>query len=195
MTGRGCRRRISRALALAAAVALSASAAAGCAGADKQGQDTGAAGAKASAGDQDRGLLRFARCMREHGVDFPDPRRDAGGRLVFDAPAGGDPAALQAAQKACQRFVKGGFAGGPSDGPSSAGAPSQAQVQKQLDQAVGFARCMRRHGVRSFPDPKIHGGQVLLDPGPGFDPDDPTRKRAVSRCRGLLDLGGATAGP
>jgi hypothetical protein len=191
MTGRGGRLRSSRALALAAAVALSAAAAVGCGGAGKAAQDTGATSAKASAGDQDRGLLRFARCMREHGVDFPDPRRDASGQLVFDAPAGGD----QAAQKACQRFVKGGFAGGPSDGRSSARAPSQAQVQKQLDQAVRFARCMRRNGVRSFPDPKTQGGQVLLDPGPGFDPNDPTRKRAVSKCRGLLDLGGSTAAP
>ncbi len=195
MTWRGSRSGGSRALATALLIAACAAVAAGCGSAAKDSGATGGASTQAKVSDQDRGLLRFARCMREHGIDFPDPQRDANGQLVFDAPAGGDQAALQAAQKACQKFVKGGFAGGPSDGPAAGGAPSQGQIQKQLDQAVKFARCMRRNGVKTFPDPKMQGGQVLIDPGPGFDPNDPTRKKAVSKCRSLLDLGGSTQAP
>jgi hypothetical protein len=173
------------------AIAVAAFATAGCGGGDGT---TDAGGASPpTAGTQDRQLLQFARCMREHGIDFPDPQRDANGQLVFNAPAGGDPAALQDAQKACQKFIKGGFAGGPSDGPSAGGAPSPAQIQKERDAGVKFARCMRRNGAPKFPDPQIQGGQILIDPGPDFDPNDPAGKRAVAKCRGLLDPGGTAA--
>jgi hypothetical protein len=48
--------------------------------------------------------LRYARCMRSHGVaDFPDPSVPKGGGLFFSAPPGSDSNTpqLQAAQKAC----------------------------------------------------------------------------------------------
>jgi hypothetical protein len=68
-------------------------------------------------------LLKFARCMREHGVNVPDPETN-GGRLslkIQDV----DPSspAFQAAQKACQGLrpkPPGGFKGGPG-GPPDAG--------------------------------------------------------------------------
>src|SRR4029079_11495076 len=49
--------------------------------------------------------LAFAQCMREHGVDMPDPRFDADGRVSImiggpDTPRI-DPDVMQAAQEAC----------------------------------------------------------------------------------------------
>jgi hypothetical protein len=53
-------------------------------------------------------MLKFAQCMRSHGVPkFPDPK--AGGALALGTKAGVDPntPAFQAAQKTCQKLVPG----------------------------------------------------------------------------------------
>jgi hypothetical protein len=63
-------------------------------------------------------MLKFAQCMRSHGVPkFPDPK--AGGALTLGTKAGVDPntPAFQAAQKTCQKLVPGG--------PIVAGSPPQ----------------------------------------------------------------------
>jgi hypothetical protein len=68
--------------------------------------------------------LKFARCMRAHGVDMPDPQADGRG-IRIGGPGkrnGIDPKspAFQAAQKACGRFMPGGKGGpGPSVQSSS----------------------------------------------------------------------------
>src|SRR5262249_20432354 len=57
---------------------------------------------------QQQQMLKFARCMRSHGVPrFPDPK--AGGALVLGTKAGVDPNTpqFQAAQKTCQKLVPG----------------------------------------------------------------------------------------
>jgi hypothetical protein len=51
--------------------------------------------------------LRHARCMREQGIDFPDPRFGAGGRVTVelkgDIPV--DDPRFQAAEKKCSRHL------------------------------------------------------------------------------------------
>ena len=68
--------------------------------------------------------LKFARCMREHGVDVPDPQT-SGGRLSLKI-QGINPSspAFQAAQKACKGLMPkppGGLKGAPG-GPPGAGS-------------------------------------------------------------------------
>lgn len=66
-----------------------------------------------------KNLLKFAKCMRSKGIDFPDPTFDANGRPQFtrDGTAGGaqgqnrDDTQSQAARTACQKEVGGGFGG------------------------------------------------------------------------------------
>jgi hypothetical protein len=76
--------------------------------------------------------LKFARCMRAHGVDIPDPQPNNGGLVIGrsgpgSASGGGqvnpDDPKFEAAQKACMKLlgnVKGGpsteHGGGPGDG-------------------------------------------------------------------------------
>jgi hypothetical protein len=53
-------------------------------------------------------LLEFARCMREHGIDMPDPTFDGGcGGFAFGLPEGVSPddPAFQDAQEACQPIM------------------------------------------------------------------------------------------
>jgi hypothetical protein len=80
-------------------------------------------GGKVSAGQQAadlKALLKFAACMRSHGVPkFPDPQSAGGGVLMKMQPGSGlDPASpvFQAAQKACQKLAPGMFRAGPAPG-------------------------------------------------------------------------------
>jgi hypothetical protein len=73
--------------------------------------------------------LKFAKCMRAHGVDFPDPRF-SGGKIMMEVPGAGggkpnpnDPT-LQAAQRVCQHFMgppPPGAPGGPRGGSTAGG--------------------------------------------------------------------------
>ena len=68
--------------------------------------------------EQDR-ALKFAQCMRDNGVDMPDPDFAGGGiRVTIGVPGGGgitpDSEVFQAAQKAC----------GPLFGPPGTGFSS-----------------------------------------------------------------------
>lgn len=59
-------------------------------------------------------MLAFARCMRDHGIDFPDPQFEGGGVSIQiggpDGPGGIDPTSgtFQAAQTACAKNLPGG---------------------------------------------------------------------------------------
>jgi hypothetical protein len=76
--------------------------------------------------------LKFSQCMREHGIDLPDPQARGGGIVMMkkgpgDAEIDPESPVFQRAQKACQSFMPGGK-GGPvsqssagADGPVSAG--------------------------------------------------------------------------
>jgi hypothetical protein len=72
-------------------------------------------------------MLKFARCMRDHGVDMPDPQFSGGGVSVQVGGSGGtgalDPASqgFKAAQDACGKELPGGgpmVIGGSSSGAS-----------------------------------------------------------------------------
>lgn len=59
---------------------------------------------------------------------------------------------------------------------------------------LGFAECMRSHGVPDFPDPGAGGG-IQIQAGSGIDPFSPAFKRAQSDCRHLLPGGGPPTEP
>ena len=92
--------------------------------------------------------VRFAECMREHGVAaFPDP--DASGELTIDGVANDssvnpDTAAFKQAAGACKDLQPAGFTGHKRN----------ATEQKT---ALEFARCVRDNGVKDFPDPTPDG--------------------------------------
>jgi hypothetical protein len=63
---------------------------------------------------QDR-MLKFATCMREHGVDMPDPEFRGGGGS-FPLPDNADSEEFKAAQEACKQYF------GPPDGAGVEGS-------------------------------------------------------------------------
>lgn len=136
---------------LTAALALTALLAAGC-GSGGDETTTGASAGGSSSTAASGKAVRFAACMREHGVrEFPDP--DASGELTIDAVVNGtsidaDGPAWRQAIAACRELQPAGFTGKKrSDG--------------QQEAALRFAACMREQGVADFPDPEP--GQPLVD--------------------------------
>src|SRR5262245_59341873 len=61
------------------------------------------------------GALKYAKCMRDHGVDMPDPQRVGTGGIKITAKGGpGGNAKMQAAQKDCQKYMRAGGGRAPS---------------------------------------------------------------------------------
>jgi len=117
-----------------ALVAVSALALAAC---GSSSTSSSASGAGTSTG------IKFANCMRSHGVpNFPDPS-GSGGAIQITAGSRINPQspAFQSAQSACQKLLPDG---GPGRGQGS---------EARKEELVKLAECMRAHGLTTFPDP------------------------------------------
>lgn len=117
------------------------------------------------------GWVAFAGCMRTNGVtSYPDP--DSSGRPPKRSlqQLGVSSARFQTAERACRHLLPGG------------GVPPSATERQQVKaQGLAFARCVRAHGVPSFPDPDSTGR--IPDPASvGVDQGSPKFQAANDRC-------------
>ncbi|HWE33026.1 MAG TPA: hypothetical protein VG410_06035 [Solirubrobacteraceae bacterium] len=78
--------------------------------------------------------------------------------------------------------------GSASPGSSTPAASSGAGSSQAQQTGLSFARCMRRHGVPSFPDPGANGGGVDLGNIPGINTSAPAFTAARRDCNGLLPV-------
>jgi hypothetical protein len=105
---------------------------------------SGSRSSTSASGSANSKALAYAECVRSHGVpDFPDPA--SSGR--FDKTTLSQLAArnsqYQTATRTCAHLL-----------PSGAGSTnSEAVVRQEWNGMLNFARCMRAHGVPSWPDP------------------------------------------
>jgi hypothetical protein len=141
------KRRPLAALALIAMVALISA----CGSSAPAGTSTGSSAGNNTAANAQK-AVKFAECMRSHGVSaFPDP--SASGKLTIDGIVNGsslDPnaPAFKQAISACKNLEPAGFTGG-----------KRSHLQQSA--ALKFAQCIRENGVSDFPDPV--NGQPLVD--------------------------------
>lgn len=154
-----------RAARLSAAILTAALALSACGGDD---ETSGAAAPAKASGDP---MLAYARCMREQGVDMPDPKPDANGRFLFKQRRSEDPQQLERANAACEGKMQGAL-------PTTPGDQRQAS-----EQGLRFARCMREHGI-DMPDPTAQGA-IRIRPGDGVDPADPAFQKAEQECASI----------
>lgn len=77
-----------------------------------------------------------------------------------------------------------GSASGSASTHASATNPSESQATRQ---AVSFSRCMRSHGVPSFPDPKANG-QVDFRNIAGVNTSSPAFTTAENACKSFLPV-------
>ncbi|SRR6266498_1032354 len=140
------------------------------------GQPTSTTSANSSK-DFKQAALAFAKCMRQHGIDMPDPQV-SGNAIMQKGPTGVKPddPKFKAAQQACNKLLPNG------------GQPSKPNPQEQ-QQMLKFARCMRQHGI-DMPDPGPNGG-IEINGGPStVKPDDPKFKAAQQACQQYQPKGG-----
>lgn len=174
-------------VATAAVVAALAACSGGSGGGDDVATLTGADGARVTTSttmDPEEAMLAFAECMRDQGVDFPDPSAD--GRLEISVGAA-EADAWQAAEEACEEFR-------PAMQP-----PTAEEIAEIEERERAVNECMREHGY-DLPEPEIRtpgdGGVQVRQQAPeglGFDPEDPEFQAAMRECRdavGADDIGG-----
>lgn len=155
---------------LAAAVALLS----GCSAGDDVGKVASAGGSSASqnakpdGGDSGidqatkDGLLARAKCMREHGVNIPDPEFQGGHVGREKIPDGISEDVLKKASEACDKLVPG---------------MGEHDPAKALDHARAVAKCLRENGLDVADPDETHGLQI------GKPGDDPAVvEKAVKAC-------------
>jgi hypothetical protein len=147
---------------------------AGCGG--NQGSGVATAGSSAAtttpsgpppASDTQQRLRQYAACLRQHGVQVPDP--DQGKSVQLSQT---NQPQVKAAAQACQQYAVG----------TDNGAKSSAGIAQERT----YAACMRQHGVTNFPDPDPDHGLVVPKTvlnAPGY----PAANRA---CAGSLGKNG-----
>ncbi|MFB9678909.1 hypothetical protein [Streptosporangium vulgare] len=132
-----------------------------------------AASAKPSEDPYERGL-KFAQCMRENGVDVPDPEPGKGIMMKFDGSVPQEK--VEAAQQACKQYAPMmGGQGGRVD-------PKRAEALRKV------AQCMRDNGVESYPDPE--GGMVRITSEVGQDPDFVSAQQKCQKELSEAGMGG-----
>jgi len=124
--------------------------------------------------DAEQMRLKWAQCMRDHGIDVPDPSQNGGGLKVQAK----DDQQFQDAMNACKQYA-----------PNGGNGPGKID-QKTLDQLTRFAQCMRDHGI-PMQDPQASGGGVKITAG-GADAVDPSSdqfKQAEQACKQYMPSG------
>jgi hypothetical protein len=146
------------------------------------GDDDG--GGAASAADREsearEAALEYAQCMREHGVDVPDPKFESGGGMTQLGPEEPVPKSkLEEAERACRKYLE------EVEPPEL----SEEEQEEFREAALANARCMREHGIENFPDPTFGedgGAEIRIGPGTGLDPNDPDFQEAQEACQDTL---------
>jgi hypothetical protein len=146
--------------------------------------------------DFQQALLDYTQCLRDNGLDVPDPQFGADGGPQFGGGTGGggrfgdidlNSPEFQAAQEACSGLL----AGVQRQQDPAAQADRQAQL-------LVFAQCMRDEGI-DFPDPQLGtGGRPGFGGGFGnLDFQAPEVQAALEVCRtnlGAFGPGGGAPG-
>ena len=129
--------------------------------------------------------LAFAECMRDEGVDWPDPSTGADGSIdllggqTLAQVAGSSPEATQAAADVCGPLLV-----GASFLPGGGSGTFDAETQ---DAFLEFAMCLREQGLEvSDPDFSSGGNPLVGLFGPGFDPNDPDNAAAIDACSAIF---------
>ncbi|MFJ4406772.1 hypothetical protein [Streptomyces sp. NPDC088910] len=116
--------------------------------------------------------LAFSTCMRDEGIDFPDPGK--GGLAVTESQDASEMAALEKASTKCRGTL--------GDPPPVPGMENKTDEQLQED-ALKSAKCFRDNGV-DVPDP----GKGVI----GLTVPQDAPKDVVAKCAsgGNADMGG-----
>jgi hypothetical protein len=183
------RRRALSATAIAGVLAVALSA---CGSSSTSPTSAAAAAGGTSSSARYEARLNYAKCMRAHGVNLPDPSANGG------PPAGGgdnfrtlrNSPNWQSANQACAAYRAKAFAF------RNITPAQRAQFEQAL---VKFAQCMRAHNI-DIPDPSTStgGGFGIFRQIPDSERQSPTFQTAFQACSSNIPFrrgGGGTGGP
>lgn len=128
---------------------------------------TGDTGAPSS--DPQQAMLDYAECMRDNGIDMPDPEFTEDGGMMMSMGAaegeGPDPEDYEAADDECAHFMEQARSNIEID------PEEQAEMQEEM---LEFAECMREQGI-DMPDPQFdeNGGMTMQIGDPGDEDAGP----------------------
>ncbi len=126
-------------------------------------------------------FVKFAKCLREHGINASSSLAGA-----VRVQSKGAPQQMEAAQNACKRYRPQGLAPNPTP---------QQKVERQ-EAVQKFAKCMREHGIHV--EASASGGGIAIRihsrAGEGPNPESPTFQAAQKACQGLLPFKGHPPG-
>ncbi len=156
--------------------------------------NNGSAATGASSNARYQARLNLAKCLRQHGLNVPDPSPGGGGAFGSGGPPGGfralrDNPNFQSAFQACAKYRRGAF------GFRTLSPSQQAQFQRAL---VKFAECMRAHNI-DIPDPTTGSGggfRIFRQISPS-ERQSPAFQNALKACVTNLPFrrGGPGGGP
>lgn len=161
---------------LASVAVVLALALAGCGGNDDE-QDSGvatagggaaaapSASASSAASDADQ-QLKFTQCLRDNGLDVPDPEPGSSRPNINFGDIDQDK--LQAALEKCRTLMPNGGQGQQLD-------PAQVEQRRKL------AQCIRENGFPDFPDPDANGN--ISPQSLNLDRNDPKLQAAFTACQ------------
>ncbi len=117
---------------------------------------------------RDEKAVKFTQCLRENGLNVPDPEPGKGPMLKFGPDSGVSQEQVQKAMEACREY-----------NPQADAAPNPQQEENGRK----HAECMRKNGVEKFPDPKPGQRGIMIGPEVGEDPDF---QKAQETCQSIL---------
>jgi hypothetical protein len=159
--------------------------------------------------DPQEAMLAYTECMRDEGIDMPDPvfidegDGKSGGAIAISRAEGGeddgplidfDSEEFKAAEETCKPIMD------EAVGSIEVDPEQQAEMREQM---LEFAQCMRDQGI-DFPDPEFgDNGRVTVGVGPGDDGDPPSEaeqqkmqeaSEACAKDGGPIMMGAAPTG-
>jgi hypothetical protein len=133
-------------------------------------------GATANARSSDNQFVKYAACLRSHGVlNFPDDPASPAARALKESGAMSS-AQFQSAARACEKYAH-------HEAP-----PPQLTTHDQADY-LNAAACMRNHGIAAFPDPVFANGSVDFPISQGMNTNSTPFRRAREICEKLIPAG------
>lgn len=133
-------------------------------------QPTGTASSATPSLSQEEMGVKFAQCLRENGVNVPDPEPGKGPQIRLDPSSGVTKEDVDKAMEACREF--------DPQANGSNGSNPQAEENGRK-----YAECMRKNGVEKFPDPKPGQRGILID---GETAKDPDLQKAQEACQSIM---------
>ena len=149
---------------------------------DQDDEDSSGGGGRIDDSEMQDAMLEYAQCMRDNGIDMPDPEFNGeGGASLGMGPVGGiDPESeeFKAAEEECQPILE-------EARPDVQLSPEeQAEMQDKL---TAMAECMRARG-HDMPDPQVadDGGVIVRSEagsgGAGGGPPDEEFEQDMEEC-------------